>query len=297
MDIDMAVTYLQFVEDRHSIWESRQLGEDSPWATDPILASRKFTNVYRVLDPGTQFFVSELMVADDPTPRDVLARAILYRHTNRPEPWVAAYGEMGRYPLADDMNPKLAKLWCGLRDDGLKVFSNAYMILAERQTKGVDKTEGVIRESRRIVDQAWPSFGKAATLEQKFYSLFDLKGMGPFMSMQVITDYGYAGFDGDQEDGFIILGPGAKRGARAIAPGGNLYETFHWAVESVRASDTCPVILTPSGKLRKPSYMDVQNTFCEMGKYVRFMGKPLVDRSYKPAHPGKQDKPVLPAHW
>ena len=60
MDVDMWLVYRAFVIERHKIWERRQAGEPGPWTRDPILASRKFTNVFRVLDPGTQFVLTDL---------------------------------------------------------------------------------------------------------------------------------------------------------------------------------------------------------------------------------------------
>ena len=102
--------YRTFVFNRHRIWEARQAGEPQPWApTDPILSSRKFTNVFRVLDPGSQYVVGMLQ---EPglEPRDALARAALYRFTNRPETWDHVKAVLGRWPLADDMNADLVKI-------------------------------------------------------------------------------------------------------------------------------------------------------------------------------------------
>lgn len=81
----MNTVYHDFVVARHQIWEKRQLGLPAPWATDPLLNTRKFTNVFRVLDAGTQFVIRELF--PDTTYQTALMRAFLYRYTNRPEPW------------------------------------------------------------------------------------------------------------------------------------------------------------------------------------------------------------------
>ena len=68
-------------------------------------------------------------------------------------------------------------------------------------------------------------------------------------------------------------------------------------METVRASDECPVLEPHDGVLRKPSLMDVQNCLCEFSKYVRFLEKPKPANPYVPAHPGPQPAPLLPGHW
>ncbi len=65
----MIETYLSFCRERHKIWLKRQAGDPGPWTDDPILATRKFTNVFRILDPGTQFVVQELLPDANPPGR------------------------------------------------------------------------------------------------------------------------------------------------------------------------------------------------------------------------------------
>ena len=89
--------FLRFVVERHRIWEQRQAGAPQPWTDDPVLATRKFTNVFRVLDPGTQFLLTDLFEPDI-DPRDTLMRAFLYRHTGRVEIWELLGVMTGQYP-------------------------------------------------------------------------------------------------------------------------------------------------------------------------------------------------------
>jgi hypothetical protein len=291
MDLEQAMTYLDFVVERHKVFERRQAGEQPPWTEDQILLTHKFTNCFRVLDYGSQFWVTDLMVQDDPTPKDVMARAILYRHTNRPAAWIALRNMLGRYPLFEDMQPWLADTLCDLRDNhGLQIFSGAYMILAERQTKGVDKARGVVTESRRIAEEAWPAFEKATSIEERYDALHEPKGMGDFMAMQTLTDYGYSGLVPDEENQFVVAGPGAHRGAKAI--GLKFPEALSWAHEQFCTLDDAPLL-----EGRPLSLMDIQNTFCEFSKYARFASRPPKQSLFEPAHPGVQPAPVLPPHW
>lgn len=295
----MAMAYLDFVEERHQVWVRRQQGQAGPWTTDPILASRKFTNVFRVLDPGSQYLLQAL---NEPgiTAGDALARAYLYRMTNRPETWDYLAGELGRWPVATDMNPLLGDILATYRDQGGTVFSSAYIIPNEPgATKGAGKTRGVTNLAYRYFHPDSPdcvtkAFLAETSMERRFYVLLDQPGIGPFVAMQVLTDFGYSPFGADQdEDAFVMAGPGARNGAKHIFPHGSARDAINWCQKAVHQADGVPLL-----QGRPPSKMDIQNTLCEFSKYARYLlrGGPA-GAPYVAAHPGPQPAPVLPAHW
>src|SRR5688500_16272197 len=117
--------FLRFVVERHHIWEQRQAGAPQPWTKDEVLATRKFTNVFRVLDPGTQFLFTDLF---DPwlEPRDQLMRLFLYRHTGRVETWewldLVGLG----YPTVETLDVA-GELWRMYRHNQNPFFTNAYL--------------------------------------------------------------------------------------------------------------------------------------------------------------------------
>src|SRR5690349_21447205 len=99
----MTMTYLDFVAERHRVWERRQKEFSTApvvWTDDPVLAAFKFTNVFRVLDAGSQFLLK--MLNEPISFSEKVFRAFLYRYTNRPEPYVAFHMAFGRYPLRSD---------------------------------------------------------------------------------------------------------------------------------------------------------------------------------------------------
>lgn len=277
--------YMDFVRERHAIWEARQTWRSQPWTEDPVLASRKFTNVFRVLDPGSQF-VFELSA---PNPEDTIARLFLYRMTNLPATWDFVYDAIGRYPTVEDIleTNTLVTALKVYRDAGNRVFSGAYIIIPEPGTTN-DKIEGAVRATKWFVENAMEGFFAAETQEQRFQALRSAPGMGKFLSMQVLTDWGYLQ-DVNREGEFIVAGPGARRGAAHLSdlPAEQVIDilTRMW-----EADDT--VLLNGF----TPSLMDVQNTLCEFSKYYRFAvgGKTYRKTPYRPAHPGKQPIPVLP---
>lgn len=304
MNPDMFLTYLDFVAERHKIWERRQAGEPGPWTEDHILATRKFTNDFRVLDHGSQFLLTELLNTAE-TPADALARAFLYRMTNRTQVWEWYKAENGYHPGVQHLNEYLAEEWCHFRDiEGGQVFSGAYIIMPEPGVKGVDKVRSVVKLAERyFAGQAniMDGFMKYSSMEERFKTLKSLPGIGPFIAMQVLTDFGYSPFGADQDENeFVIAGPGCINGAKEIDPGRKPADMIRFCREAVLELEDCPMLPVYGhgySVVRPPSLMDIQNTLCEFSKYARYMRKSPSVKAYRPAHPGPATAPVLPQHW
>jgi len=313
MNVDATLDFLDFVAERHRIWEKRQAGEPQPWTDHPILAAYKFTNVFRVLDYGSQFLLEELY---DPEldPRDLLMRFFLYRHTGRVEVWEYLRLMLGDYPTVTTLMEALTAMK-EYRGDGttktLKshaatphkiertktnfarpVFTGAYLVFPQSDTPGTDKLDSIFALTRRLFhpespqDVVW-DFLDATTQAERFQVLRRNKGVADFMSMQILTDWGYT--TEFREDEFVVCGPGAVKGAKALG-WANPQQAHLWAVDAVRALPDVPLLAG-----RPPSWMDVQNCMCEFSKFVRYTPKDGV--RYKPAHPGAQPEPTLPGKW
>lgn len=293
-DIERMRLYLEFVEERHRVWELRQIGAPTPWSRDPILARKKFTNVFRVLDPGSQF-VFEL--GDFPDPRTVLMRLFLYRHTGRVEAWEHMQVDLGGYPQMDDLDTVL-ECWQAYRDEGNPIFTGAYLVYPQSSSPGTDKLESIIRLTQRLFAEEGlaEEFLQAPTMEARFRALRRHKGVADFMSMQILTDWGYL-YPQDENE-FVVPGPGCRKGIMAITDTPDQVGFLRFAREEVLAGGWVPMLSFENGTYRVPSIMDVQNTMCEFSKYVRYLEKGTTGYSpYKPAHPGEQPSPVLPNHW
>jgi len=306
--------FLRFLVERHRIWEQRQAGAPQPWTDDPILAGRKFTNVFRVLDPGTQFIFTDLL---DPelSPRDQLMRLFLYRHTGRVEAWEWLALSSG-YPTVANLEDVRGALkeyrgatttktvktrWSKTETQQMNsartVFTNAYLVFPQSQEKGTDKLDSIIDLTARLFtpgspEDILPDWEKADTQEKRFKVLRRNKGVGDFMSMQILTDWGYQCGE-DREEEFLVPGPGSVKGAKALNPLAPVRATINDVVREVRGLADCPRL-----GYRTPSLMDIgSNLLCEWSKYVRFRGQALPAKSYTPAHPGPQAAPVLPAYY
>jgi hypothetical protein len=287
LDVDRALDFLTFVRARHDVWEARQAGLPQPWTDEPVVATRKFTNVFRVLDPGSQFVLTDLLEPGI-SGEEFVMRCFLYRHTGRVDAWQYLALALGRYPLDGDFEDALEAFqqW---RSAGHPVFTGAYLVYPQSATPGTDKLVSIVRLTQRLRDDGtFKDFVRAKTQAERFATLRRNKGVADFMSMQVLTDYGYG--TEFREDDFVVAGPGARKGAAAL--GLRPEDAVLWAATAIRSMPNPPTI---AGRL--PSYMDAQNTLCEFSKWVRYTEKPFPVKPYTPAHPGPQPAPVLPPRW
>ena len=287
-DDEMVRLYQHMVMERHKIWMARQRdNEPQPWTADPVLANRKFTNMFRVLDPGSQF----VFALGDNNPVDAIARLVFYRLTNLPATWYAMRAVLGRYPLVDDfVSPDaLLNALHTHRANGNRIFSGAYVIIPEPGTAN-DKIDGAVRVTQRFIEQGMHTFLATDVMEEQFAALQSVAGLGKFLSMQIITDWTY--LQPEEPDlSFVVAGPGARRGAALLNP--NIKP--EQVIAEMHADWVGHPFIALAGRSLSP--MDVQNTFCEFGKYVKERANPRKKSAYRPAHPGIQSRVILPAWW
>lgn len=287
---------VKFAKARHRVWEGKP-------TKSRILTTRKFTNVFRVLDRGSQYLL-ELMnsYGDDGTaqrdPMSQVALSYFYRQVNRPDTmediieknggFVPGYTEITDPQWYDDVVRPVALARPGA------FLSGAYMILISPGDKRptVDKMQDMFtRQHTRDILGHVAEVGDLAT---RVHLLDEIAGIGEFMAMQIATDLGYCEGEPDQENTFVIAGPGSRMGVG--------YLTGHpWAPGKVAQQviqsfprELLPPLPGSGGRLA--SWMDVQNVFCEFSKYVR-----MVDRgdkgAAKPYTPGPPFEIHIPTHF
>ena len=164
------------------------------------------------------------------------------------------------------------------------------MVYPQSSTPGTNKVESVIRLTQRLFEDEHIAldFFTADTMAERFTVLRRNKGVADFMSMQILTDIGYSKHLQQDENEFVVAGPGAKRGAKAISTKTPAEKTIRNLTSMWEVTGE---ILLPDID-RPPSLMDVQNTLCEFSKYL----KGPTSKSYQPAH---TQQPIIyyPAHW
>lgn len=169
------------------------------------------------------------------------------------------------------------------------------MIYPQSSTPGTDKMRTVVDMTYRlgVKEGVFNTFLEQDNQRSRFSVLRMNKGVADFMSMQILTDFGYS--TEFRENDFVVPGPGARKGAAAL--GMKAEDAIEWAFEAVQFLDPAPLIWGSGNRGHFLSRMDVQNCLCEFSKYVRFASKPSPQKMYAPAHIGVPLAPVLPPNW
>ena len=103
-------------------------------------------------------------------------------------------------------------------------------------------------------------------------------GLGPFLSMQIATDLGYCPGEPDQENDFILPGPGARKGVGYLLNEDGKPASLAQTRRVIELFPAHEMPFLPKSGGRYASLMDVQNVFCEFSKYVRYKESPVQAR-------------------
>lgn len=271
--------FFNFMNERHTIFQKRADGKPWPWTKDKILQTYKFTNVFRELDTGTVW----------------LRKNIREPYKNDPELYfnIAAYRRYNYWPAAEvigyihDYSPKamynIIRRIRDYHDGGGQVFTGAHMLNC---AAGVDKITHVFE---MVLPEVWehrrelePKQGD--TLESSFNKLMTVKGYGPFISYEVITDLRHTRYLENATDimTWANPGPGAMRGIQRMMGLEISNEYGHKAPPDVRAQypnregyiDTIRYLLSVAQEFGFKWYpilemRDIEHSLCEWDKYER----------------------------
>ena len=293
--------YVEFVRERHLVWERRSLGLPAPWSASPILREARFTNDFRVLDTGSQYVLR--MVQDAKTEWDVVLRAFLYRFTNLPDPWEAYHLQTGRWPrMGDVVDGTLREIMLDFAAHGGGTYRSAYVIAPPNTPEW--RGRPVLQWLLWFVEQAFTRGGSLelrdlmadpdASVADKHAELKKLPRCGDFLALQVLTDIGYSDLLASDEDEFVVVGPGSRRGLQALG-----LPATSSAIRELHAEVRSTVTLDVHGTPRPLSLMDVQNTLCEFGKYHAMLNGRNPRRRFTPdtAPAWAPSELAYPNHW
>lgn len=286
---------VKFAKARHRLWEGKP-------TKSRILTTRKFTNVFRVLDRGSQYLLNLMSAYDadaEGAKRDTLSQLTLsyfYRQVNRPDTmddiiernggFVPSSAEIFDPTWYDDVVRPVAAERPG------RFLSGAYMIVVSPNDPRpiVDKMQATFPAAENLLNHV----AEVGDLATRVLLLQEVRGIAAFMAMQIATDLGYCEGEPDQENSYILPGPGAKRGAGYLVG-----KTYASEKEARQIIEEFPVELLPTlpGSNGRPaSWMDVQNVFCEYSKYARLTEKPI-PASATPYHRNGSFDTVIPKQF
>lgn len=251
----MYTPVIKFVKQRHRAWLGRPVKDD-------IVRTKKFTNVFRVLDRGSQYLM-DLMDSYD-TVEDRVALSYFYRQVNRPDTMDAIINSNAGYipTFSDITSPSwYESVVAPVVQARPGAFLNgAYIILIKP-----GDSRGTLAKMQEMFPAARGHLKKLRRidiLEDRVAHLRKTPGLGPFLAMQISTDLGYCTGEPDQENDFILAGPGSRKGCGFISDSTPEQVIRNFPVDQIPA--------LPGSGGRPASLMDIQNVFCEYSKYYRF---------------------------
>lgn len=255
---------VDFIAERHAIYEAKEEGKPKPWTEDQILQSYRFCNVYRELDTVTKWIADEWRIPNCNDPDLWFAMAVA-RWVN----WPDTLNEIG-YPVPWDPDHFVERIY-SRRDRGLKIWTGAYMIGTQGNAK--DKplfiAENVLGPLWDRREELRPKRGM--TLEEFARPIINTKNQGTFMVGQIVADIKYAGHLLGAEDWWTwaVSGPGSRRGlnrvlGRELKKGWN-DKDFKKEIGVLRdaVNDNLPPWM------QELHAQDLQNCLCEFDKYER----------------------------
>jgi hypothetical protein len=296
-----------WVKERHAIDIARREGKPAPWTPDPILATFRFTGVFRELDRESQACIH--IANSGPSLvsfEEQFLRCILFRTFNLDLTWQLLTAGLNEEPRLGNFD---LNRYCSILSNSTTTTYTAAYYGAYPQRDSEWQAIGLTREKsaekyhlrvvQMMIEQGIPAKAlAAASLDEIAALLQSFPRIGDFKSGQFALDLNYGPHLRLPVGTFAIAGLGARSGVdRCFAAHGKRYNEVIRLV--CRHQDDCSLASVgskvPRLRGRAPAPMTVQNWFCELFKYLRGGSK---NKYSVPAGTIKPlPEPILPPWW
>lgn len=261
------------------------------YSLDPVMAGTRWCNVRRMDDKVSRWLMDYWYPPTDDTPaRELVACALAARMINRTETLAHITGG-NRF---GSWNYELfRKRMYEVKDSGAPVFTNAYII---NGASGGPKIEQVINAIQKCYVTKPFHYLDPSSMQATAKHLHSLPGIGGFMAGQVVADLRWVLDEpGNWTDRMTWAppGPGSSRGMKYLlglsspadmaGRGNDLTERqfllyLPRLIEIARRHPTVGKVF----KDRRLEAHDIQNTLCELGKYIRVKNGGHAKNKYPP---------------
>jgi hypothetical protein len=283
-DSELLELYWRFIAERQAVYFRRGIlgAPRSEWTDDPIIRTEFITNMYRELDPGTAYVLSDILTL--PKPEDRVFHVLMYR-------LMGSQADTHRRLIAATPTAKsftTDKYLAAL--EGIekgKLFGDAYRVAGYEKHGGATKAENVgimFADIAKSIPSIYKDL-KAATHAREAYEVIkSIEGFGEFLAHQVTVDLLYAEpTTGDAvlpfgDDSWAFPGPGARNGIWTMLRPGIKPRSLLIVMEWLRDHQQeyfnqhgleFPTLLNADGSQKWLSVCNIQSTLCEFYKYVR----------------------------
>jgi hypothetical protein len=265
--------FWRFAAERQAVFHRRAAGRPPPWTTDQVLATRKFTNVYRAADRTSQALINRVIYGGHAwRPHDMVFRVLLFKFFNTASTWQLLEQVAG--PLCWDTYAFATydRALSGALGRGARIYSPAYIVppppFGERR-----KHANHLRLLEHMMYSGLPErIAAAGSLGAAYQILRGYPSLGPFLAYQFALDLGYSPLLGDGEMTFVVPGPGALDGiAKCFEDTAGLTpaDLIRWMADTAEAHFADRGLTFADLWGRPLSLADVQNVACEVSKYTR----------------------------
>ncbi|WP_254280767.1 nucleotide kinase domain-containing protein [Haloarcula marina] len=277
--------FWKFIHKRQNVWHRRVIENKSPpWTDDQILQNNRFTNIYRQLDPGTQYAIQNILERDA-SREDKIFNIMMYRLIGRLE----THEDIGFQPIADFDKEEFEDSLKHRRDvENETVFTGAYMVAGYNQMGSSDKVENIAVLFNQIASNQsfFSELLSTESAEQAYKKIRSQQGFGNFLSYQVLVDllYPVDCYNGQSvlpfsPDDWSSPGPGAQKGIKRLIKESTQVDDLrimNWLRENQQAEFDrlgleFPYLSDESGSQIELSLADIQNCLCEFYKYDKIL--------------------------
>ncbi|MEI6947340.1 nucleotide kinase domain-containing protein [Paraflavisolibacter sp. H34] len=270
--------YFYFIQERMNLFWKRYEGVNHLLTDDKILATYKFTNVYRAQDRISQYLIKDVIYGDNNglNEEDVLLKILIFKVFNKVETWEYLTNNFGAITV-NRFNVDILSRMLADRISSVPIFNSAYMMTGthEKYSAFSSKHEKWLRmiEKELIKEGRLKRITLAKSLEDVYKILLECSFIGDFLAYQYAIDFNYSDVINFDENSFVKAGIGAVRGLKKcfITFGSYSFE------DCIRyTQDNFTVFQERYGYNnfrslfgREPKLIDIQNCFCECDKYLR----------------------------
>jgi hypothetical protein len=279
-------SYWRFAAERQAVFFRRARGEGSPWTSNAVLATYKFTNAYRASDRVSQYLIRHVIYrADLPnTPREVFFRILLFKLFNKIETWELLERSLGPITVEDYRFAPYDEVLSRAMRDGRRIYSAAYIMPPGSSAFGRSaKHQNHLLLLERMMEDRLPErLAQTRSMQDGFEKLRAYPTIGDFLAYQIITDVNYSEITGFSEMDFVVPGPGARDGLRKCFtdPGGlNEPELIRLMADLQEQEFERLGLDFQSLWGRRLQLIDCQNLFCEVDKYARVAHPQIAGRT------------------
>jgi hypothetical protein len=266
-------TFWKFATERQAIFYRRLGGQPSPWTTDQVLSTFKFTNVYRASDRVSQFLIREVIYKGDQSPREVFFRTILFKLFNKIDTWLlltSSFGDLSSSIPLKKIDACLTKAM----EAGLRIYSGAYIMPSGAGDLRMERKHGahLLLLELMLKNEVAKKIVDCRRMQDAFNILRSYPMLGDFLAYQYVTDLNYSELTHFSESEFVVPGPGAKSGLRKCfraADGSNEADIIRAVAECQENEFRARNLSFEYLATRRLQLIDCQNLFCEIDKYSR----------------------------